>query len=730
MFRRIAVISFLVSFFFTLVLAKVHDVASVLSRYEPIVLPYSEEAPCIDGFISDGEWDKACVFSDYFTQIEPDFGKKIAENSVMHLNYDKTNLYILFEMHQDTNILIEKKGTRDNVWDQDAAGIFIDPLGNKQEQYLIILGLSGTIIDARKYRASTSDECDYSWDGEVECAVQRYEFGYIIETKIPFSNFRRSEKNEVLWNINFFRKIQYRNSQAMFLPFSDISIESEFISMFPIVLKGIGGREKIEVMPYGIFGSTFDSLKTKRANIGVDAKIPVGASSVANFAINPDFSQLEGDPLEFDFYSRYAIYYPEYRPFFIEEKGVFRSDNAIYYSRKIQNPFLAGRYTYKDPQNQAGILFAYDEEDTLIKNSEATVGIVRYIRQYGKNSTGLMILVRQDLSVEHNNVIIATDGNVYLPFGMKYTYHFAGTGIDTGLGDISSDVGYYHHSFFTYITKSWTVLGNFFGFSPDFGNDLGYVIRVDRNYGGGYIARKFYFDTEILKKIEIGENFGLCGSWARFDDFWISARDSLEYFAITQTKINLFTNTYFYFGQRFEKTYWEGIYLERWTLNTYGQTKPNEYFFVDVSYDIGYMIDYNLLAVGRYYSEHIDFSFAPYPELSFSGGIFSRTFESDTSKQALEPSQVRNPVFTWRTICSDIGLKYNPTNEISFQVVFQQQRAKFAAGYNDTDEEQGTFENRYFGVMEYKPSIGNVIYLGGRYPEKLLFFKFTHRFIL
>ena len=730
MMRGIVVIIILVTCFCATASSQVHDVASVLSRDEPIILPRMEESVRIDGSISEGEWDKACVFSDYFTQIDPDFGKKIDENGTVYLAYDTNNLYIFFEMYQDTSILIEKKGTRDDVWDQDAAGIFIDPLGNKQEQYLIILGLSGTIMDARKYRASTSDECDFSWDGEVECAAQRCEFGYTIEARIPFSNFRRSGKEKVLWNINFFRKIQYRNSQAMFSPFADLSGESEFISMFPIVLKGIGGKEKIEVMPYGVYGSTFDSTKTKKGNAGIDAKIPIGASGVANFAFNPDFSQLEGDPLEFDFYAQYAIYYPEYRPFFIEEKGVFRSDNAIYYSRQIQNPFLAGRYTYKDPQNQAGFLLAYDEEDTLIGNSEAIAGIARYIRQYGKNSTGLMILGHRDLSADYNNVVMVADGNIYLPFDVKYTYHFAGAGTDSGSGDLSSDVGYYHHSFFTYVTKSWTVLGNFFGFSPDFSNNLGYVPRVDRNYGGGYIARKFHFNNKILKKIEIGENFGFCGSWARFDDYWMGARDSLEYFAITQTNINLFTNTFFYFGQRFEKTYWEGIYLKRWVLDTYGNTSPNEYFFIDASFDIGYMIDYNLLAVGRFYSGHIDFSYTPFPELSFSGGIFSRTFETDTSRQALEPSHVRNPVFTWRTICPEIGLIYNPTNEISFQMVFQQQRAKFAADYNETDEEYETLEDRYFGIVEYKPSIGNVIYLGGRYPEKLLFFKFTHRFML
>lgn len=518
-------------------------------------------------------------------------------------------------------------------------------------------------------------------------------------------------------------------SVTLYSPLPELSNEAEFESLIPIVLTGIGGREKIEVTPYGIYGSTFDSLTTKQGDAGFDMKVPLGATGVANFAFNPDFSQLEGDPLQFDFYTQYAFYYPEYRPFFIEEKGVFQTDRPLYYSRTIQNPFLAGRYTYKDPQNQAGVIFAYDEEDTIIGNSEAVASILRYTRQYGKNNAGAMMLGRHNSTDDYNNLVMMTDGNFYLPFNVKLTYQLAGTGIDSSSEDIFSNVGFYYHAFLTYVTTNWIILGNFWGLSPDFANDLGYITQTDRNYSGGYVAKRFHFDNNVIKKIEIGENFGFWGTWSGFDDYIKSSRDSLEYFAITQIKLNLFTSTFFFLSSRIEKTFWEGEYLQRWAFHSYGQSRLNEYIFIDGSLDAGYMFDYNIVSVGRFLSGHCDISYSPFPVLSISGGVFFTLFDTDTTMRALKPSDVVNPVFTWGMFSPEIGFGYNPTNDLSFRIVAQRQTAHFASGYDDNEEYKMT-DDRFFGVIEYKPSIGNVIYLGGRYPEKLLFFKFTHRFML
>lgn len=57
--------------------AQTHNASSIGSTQEPVVIPFLEISPKIDGVLSEGEWSDAYFFSGYFTQIDPDFGKKI-----------------------------------------------------------------------------------------------------------------------------------------------------------------------------------------------------------------------------------------------------------------------------------------------------------------------------------------------------------------------------------------------------------------------------------------------------------------------------------------------------------------------------------------------------------------------------------------------------------------------------------------------------------------------------
>lgn len=695
-----------------------------------IEIPVFEYVPVIDGILESTEWNDAYVLSAYYTQVDPDFGQPIEDITVVRLGCDTDNLYALFEVLQDTTTLIEKKGTRDNVWAQDAAGIIIDPLGNRQEQYLIILGLSGTIMDGRKVRATTEGDCDWSWDADITWASARTDSGFMIEARIPFSNFRCPAGEDIVWNINLFRKLQCRNSQTLYSPLKELSNEAEYDALFPVMMKGVRFSEKIDVTPYGIYGTTFEDVTNQQADAGFDVKVPLAASGVANIAFNPDFSQLEGDPIDFDFASQYAIYYPEFRSFFIEEKGVFETDWELYYSRTIQNPLLAGRYTYKDPTHQGGIIFAYDEEDTIIENTDAGAAVCRYTRQIGSGNMGLMLLDRYDLDTDRNSIALMTDGNVFAPFNIKLTYQLATSDIVDDTTDIFAAMGLFYHLFTTYVTNNWIILGNFWGLSPDFENDLGYIEENDINYAGGYIARRFYFDNPVLKKIEIGENFGFYGSWSGFDDYWRTSRDSLEYFALTDFNFNLFTSTFVQLRYRLQKEYWEGVYLDRWSYNLYAESRPTDRTFVSGGLNGGYLIDFNIATVGRFLAGYLRPHYTPVPEISIDvGGVFN-IFDQDTTGQSLHPGDVEDPVFAWRTYSVDAGITYNPSNVLSCEFVVEREIARFAPGYDEYEEVTTEIENRIFGIIQYKPSVGNVIYFGGRYPEKLIFFKFTHRFML
>ena len=709
---------------------------------EPIEIPLTEQAPTIDGQFQDGEWAQARVFEGPYIQFDPHFGEKTKESTAAWLMHDQENLYVAFEAFQDPVTFVEKKATRDKAYDQDQIGILIDPLGNRQEVYYFFFGVSGALGDIRAVRSiSSGDFEDPTWDGDLRYQVRKTGTGYVAEAAIPFANFRRSGKSEVAWNLNFFRRVEGRKEKSLFYPAPNMTNEALFESLKPVVLRGIAAmREPVEIRPYGIYGRDLSRTGEKNGDAGMDARIPVGTRSVANVAFNPDFSQLEGDPLQFDFNHRYALYYQEYRPFFIEEGGVFSNPSEIYYSRAVVNPFLAGRYTYKDEKNQAGVIAASDEQDTLIGNDDATAAILRYKRQIGQSLAGLMALSRHDRQARSDNLVLEADGMVHLPLRVRLDFNLAGTTFADTLGrDGNERRGYYYRLFPQFSTNDWTLVGNILGFSPKFTNELGYVTRVDQSYVGGYLGRTFHFKSKALQKIEVGEDFGTTSRWGRWPDNAAQNRDSMEYFFSHQLNLTLFTGTSLSLSFHQNRDYWNGVFLDyRWS-GYYLSSRINKYLAVDNTGLFGTNVDYDHVRVGKKFEEVANVYVTPVPTLTLNAGALIYNFYADTNRQAQRPSEVGTARLQWRSYSHDWGITWSPSTLLSMRLVGERTVARFVPGFY-APEEVLSQQDRLFGILEYRPSKGNVIYLGGRWSKKnatpmreqekleLLFFKFSHNF--
>ena len=173
----------------------------MLNTLQPVILPFSMENPVIDGIISEDEWTDGYLFECGMIQFHPYAGLMMDDSMNVYMKYDGEQMYLCFDVFQDTSSLIENNGNRDNGLNQDRIGIVLDPLGKKQEMYWIVVGLSGTVNDSRFMRASKDGEEDYTWDANMSSAVERTARGYVVEMAIPFSNFRLSSNNRQEWNI-------------------------------------------------------------------------------------------------------------------------------------------------------------------------------------------------------------------------------------------------------------------------------------------------------------------------------------------------------------------------------------------------------------------------------------------------------------------------------------------------------------------------------------------------
>ena len=128
-----------------------------------------------------------------------------------------------------------------------------------------------------------------------------------------------------------------------------------------IVIQGkVEKGGNLEVMPI------FTSLKRERGKLdmepGVNLKYGMNSNLTADFTLNPDFSHIEADAPQIDVNLRYALRYPEKRPFFLEGMEIFRyPEIEMVYTRMIIDPILGGKVSGKVGRFAYGVLTAYDQ---------------------------------------------------------------------------------------------------------------------------------------------------------------------------------------------------------------------------------------------------------------------------------------------------------------------------------------------------------------------------------
>src|SRR5664279_2099223 len=78
---------------------------------------------------------------------------------------------------------------------------------------------------------------------------------------------------------------------------------------------------------------------------GLDVKWTPNAVTAIDGTLNPDFSQVESDVTQLSINQRFAVFYPEKRPFFLEGIDLFATPIQAVYTRTITAPSWGARVT-------------------------------------------------------------------------------------------------------------------------------------------------------------------------------------------------------------------------------------------------------------------------------------------------------------------------------------------------------------------------------------------------
>jgi len=336
-----------------------------------IKVPEFSTPPKIDGKLENPIWLEGAVL-DSFTQYEPQEGISPSEKTVAYIGFDKKNLYVAVQCFDSSPNAIRASLTqRDKVYGDDEVVIYIDTFNDKKRAFVFQVNPCGVQSDGiysesqRRHQGGGFERVDKNWDTFFLSDAHMNENGYTIEIAIPFKSLRFPNSRPQTWGFQIQRKIRRKNEVIYWYPRSrDVNgflIQTGILEIDGVIEKG----KNFEIMP--VLTGRKEPQEKFNPEPSLNLKYGLTSNLTADITFNPDFSQIEADMPQIDVNQRYALRYPEKRPFFLEGKDFFDTPLELVYTRKIVDPQWGIKLSGKVGKTTIGFLSAYDENSTEIE---------------------------------------------------------------------------------------------------------------------------------------------------------------------------------------------------------------------------------------------------------------------------------------------------------------------------------------------------------------------------
>ncbi len=365
-----------------------------------ISVPVFEASIRLDGFLDETEWQKAAVASN-FTELDPREGAKPEVETKVLLGYDEKNLYIGFVCHENDITKVRATTTkRDTYTKDDWVQILLDTYSSSKEGYVLMVNPSGSQIDM--YARKKGKDMDMTFDLEWQAASIILDEKWTVEIRIPFKSLRFPSASSQCWGVDFGR-IRPRESEEYYtwIPHSR-NEPSRFPRFGRLFIDNKLSGSGFIFLPYLTIGTSDPQSFTYK--YGCSGKYYLSSSSVFDWAIRPDYAQIESDAPQIDVNTTSALYYPEKRPLFLERKDLFETPVEVVHTRMINDPIIALKFTGRVGKFDIGYIGGIDQHTPwVIPFSETSVSV-----NSGKTSLSKILRLRCDLSAESQIGLLTT----------------------------------------------------------------------------------------------------------------------------------------------------------------------------------------------------------------------------------------------------------------------------------------------------------------------------------
>jgi len=454
----------------------------------------------LDGNLDEQSWRNVPPIGD-LTQVTPKEGEPSTEKTEIRVLFDESTLYFgVLCRDQTPSEIVATQLTRDAELDvDDHLVVLLDPFFDRRNGFFFVVNPAGSRADGQI--SNNAEHPSFDWDGIWNAAARITPEGWQAEIAIPFKTLR-FKPGQTVWGLNVQREIKRRNETVRWAGARrDVWItnlaEAGDLENLPLIHQGRG----LDVRPYGLVRNQGGDWK---ADGGLDLSKNLAPNLNASLTIRTDFAETEVDARQVNL-TRFDLFYPEKRPFFLEGAGVFDTagssafhpDLLPFFSRTIglyddqEVPILAGiKVTGRQSRYNIGLLDVQTEHVDALALPSQNLFVARLSRDFWRQSYVGGIFTRGNPSGQGSNSLWGVDARL-------------ATSSFKGNKNLSLDL-------YLFRTRDGAVDSSEYagGLRIDYPNDLWDVVFSWKQIGRNFIPALGFVPRSGMRKTNFGMRYG------------------------------------------------------------------------------------------------------------------------------------------------------------------------------------------------------------------------------
>jgi hypothetical protein len=513
--RLAALIAVLSGFAATPALAQPAPVPSLVRRDAPddVTARASRvETPLtLDGRLDEAVYTRVAPLTD-FIQQEPRQGEPATEKTEAWILFDDTNLYIAarnWNSQPEREVANEMRRDNSNILGNDNFTFVIDTFLDKRNGYMFQTNPLGALRDM----TVTDDQQNSAWNGIWYVKTAHFDEGWTLEVAIPFKTLRYNGNGAQTWGVNMRRLVRWKN-EFSYLSLVPAALGTQGVTRMASAARVEGietpaESKNLEFKPYALgqgtsvraaSGALDDALD---GNVGFDFKYGLTRSLIFDATWRTDFAQVEEDLQQVNL-TRFSLFFPEKRDFFIEGQGIFdfggvQAGNSpgdvplLFYSRRIglsqgrAVPVIGGaRLTGRQGAYSIGFLDIHTEENTAAAAPASGFTALRLKRNVLRRSNvGVMATRRGPAAIStparpgsgDASYTFGADATLLFFKSINLTGYAARTRVPDRTGEVVEGTSY--RGRFDYTDDRYGLSAEHMLIDPDFNPEVGFTRRTD-----------------------------------------------------------------------------------------------------------------------------------------------------------------------------------------------------------------------------------------------------------